>query len=259
MVNVANLSCYFTQSLQKSCPNQVTLQTVSHAYGEMILAFESGPYSDPAEILRYKHLYRYFHRETPDQRQVAYRFNEYSPNDKQKVYPYLTDRTITAEARNCITYNQISADDNDPQTLTYVNDADAADNGTITIPQNYLGREGTTYIYNGYHNPTVADIQSCGPRCLYMWAYKNPSGFPRGNPEAPAFYKCPVNISEVYNSSRQEHKVPDSVVKMAAASIALQGQYEGPPQDPSKQDYRSYRFYASGSAQQLLPLIFTQI
>lgn len=97
--------------------------------------------------------------------------------------------------------------------------------------------------------PQSSVILSCGPRCVFMWAYKTPSGFPIGNPEAPAFYKCPVNISEVYNSSRLEHEVPDPVTKMVAASIALQGQYAGPPDDPSKQNYQSYRFYGSGSVQ----------
>lgn len=217
----------------------------------MILAFESdsGSYNDFAKILRYKRLYRYFHRKTPDQRQVAYRFNEYNPNDTLKVYPYLTDRIITAEARNCITYDQIDGDNEDPQTFTYVNKVNASDKGTITIPRKYLGREGTTYIYLGFHDPTMAHLQSCGPRCLYMWAYKNPSGIPAENPEAPAFYKCAVNISEVYHSSRPEHMVPDSVAKMSAASIVLQGQYAGPSGNRSKQDYHWYRFYASGSAQ----------
>ncbi|KAL8735710.1 MAG: hypothetical protein Q9181_002733 [Wetmoreana brouardii] len=247
MANAADLSYYHMQFVQEGRPNQVTIQTVSHAYGEMILAFESGPYNDPAEILRYKHLYRFFHRKVPDRPQVAYRFNEYNPNDISKVYPYLTNRTITAEARNCITYTQTSADDKDPQTFTYVNDVNATDNGTIKIPQIHLGREGTTYIYRGFHEPTKADLQSCGSRCVYMWAYKNPSGSPPGNPEPPAFYKCPANISEVYNSSRPEHDEPDTVAKMAAASIALHGQYVGPPDDESKKNYESYHFYASGS------------
>ncbi len=229
---------------QGGCPSQVTTQTVAHSYGEMILAFNSTFYDEIPDILHNKDMYRYFHRNTSNEQQVAYRFNEYNPNDTQKIYPYLTNRTIYAEAKNCITYNQTSADKSDPQTLTYANDA--GENGNITISLDYLGREGTTYIYRGFHDPTTADLQSCGDRCLWMWAYKNPSGFPKGSPEPPMFYKCPVNISYVGNATLSAHRIPNDVVKMAAAAIALHGGYTGPPSDISKQNYAAYQFYASG-------------
>lgn len=156
----------------------------------------------------------------------------------------MTNRTIYAEAKNCITYDNISADHNDPQTLTYADDT--GENATIIIPQDYLGREGTTYIYRGFHDPLDADLQSCRGRCLWMWVYKNPSGFPKGSPEPNALYKCPVNISDVNNASKPEHHIPNHVVKMAAAAIALHGTYRGPPGNFSEQDYKSYQFYASG-------------
>ena len=133
----------------------------------------------------------------------------------------------------------------DPQTLAYANDA--GDNGTIQIPLKFLGLAGTTYIYRGIHDPTASDLVSCGHRCVWMWAYKNP--YPSGfvpPPEPPAFYRCPVNISEVQNSSLPEHDIPDGVVKLAAASIALHGQYVGSVDDYSKQDYESYQFNATG-------------
>ena len=186
-------------------------------------------------------MYRYFHRKTPNQQQVAYRFNEYNPKDTQKIYPHLTNRIIYAEARNCTTYKQTSADKNDPETLSMTNADDTGENQTITIPQDFLGREGTTYIYRGFHPPPTADVQSCGDRCLWMWAYRNPSGN-----QPPAFYRCPVNISNVTNVSRPEHQISNHVVKMAAAAIAMHGGYHGPVTDDSKKDWTSYQFYAAG-------------
>lgn len=187
-------------------------------------------------------MYRYFHRTTPNQQQVAYRFNEYNPDDTQKIYPHMTNRTIYAEARNCVTYNQTNADKKDPQTLTMTmtNADEPGDNQTMTIPRDFLGREGTTYIYRGFHAPPDADLQSCGDRCLWMWAYRNPS-----KKELPAFYKCPVNISYVLNASRPEHHIHDTTVKNAAAAIAMHGGYRGPVKDASRKDWTSYQFYAA--------------
>lgn len=198
------------------------------------------------------------HRRTRNKQQAAYRFKEYNPNDIQKAYPYFTNRTITAEAKGCVTYDDKGPlDKKDPQNFTYVNVDDATDNGTIRIPEDFLGREGTTYIYRGFHDPTTAEAQSCGSRCIWMWAYKNPSGHPKdpsgdpnGPPEPSAFYKCPVNISDVMNANpnQPEHLIPNGTAKMAAASIALQGRYAGRPKKASEHDYHSYQFYATGSA-----------
>ena len=244
-VNVPDLSCYYKDPGNKICAEDyVTISTIAHSFGEMILMFTGTAYSEVDDILHDKTMPRYFHREIPDQQQVAYRFNEYNLNDTQKIYPRLTNRTIYAEAKNCITYDIISADGNDPQTLTYPDDTGA--NATIMIPQDFLGREGTTYIYRGFHDPPDAELQSCGERCLSMWVYKNSSGFPKSSPEPTALYKCPVNISDVNNASRPEHHIPNQVVKMAVAAIALRGIYRGPPGNLSEQDYGSYQFYPSG-------------
>ena len=186
----------------------------------------------------------YFHRKTLNQQQVAYRFNEYNPNDIQRVYPHLTNRTIYAEAKNCTMYKITSTDYEYYRTLTYANDTEG--NVTITIPQDYPGKEGTTYIYRGFHGPIQAHLQSCGDRCLWMWVYKNPSDFPVGSPEPEVLYKCPVYISDVNNAAMPEHHIPNEVVKMAAAAIALHGIYQGLPGNPRAQDYSSYQFYATG-------------
>jgi hypothetical protein len=230
--------------LQGACPSQVTVQTVAHSYGEMILASRlTSSYDNISEVLESKQANQYYHRRTRNQQQAAYRFKEYNPQDIGKSYPYFTDRVVTAEAKNCIMYDDKGSDDKDPRTFNYVNPKDANDNGTIQISKNFLGNKGTTYIYQGFHDPTQADLQSCGPRCVWMWAYKNPSG---DKSEPSAFYKCPVNISEVTNAHQDHHSIPNGVAKMAAASIALEGRFAGPVDAPDKRDYRSYQFYANG-------------
>ena len=154
----------------------------------------------------------------------------------------MTDRYITAESVNCTTYEVTSEDKKDPDTFNYSNKAKTA-NGTIQILREYLGLEGTTYIYRGFHDPTKATIFACGDRCIEMWAYKNPSGLPIGSPEPTAFYQCFVTISDVHNADpkRPEHLIPNDVTKIAAASIALQGRYQAPTDNPDNQNYEQYQ------------------
>ena len=227
------------QYVQARCPSQVTTQSLAHTYGEMNLAGSYCPYTEFSDVLNSKQDCQYYWRTTRNQQQLAYRFNEYNPDDTQKKYPFLTNRTITAESTQCYTYNETSADNKEPRTFTYSN---GTVNGSIQIPNNYLGREGTTYIYRAFHDPTAETIYKCGDRCIWMWAYKNPSG----SPEPSAFYQCSVNISEVNNASQPQHSVPNRVAKIAAASIALQGRYTGPVDNPDEHDYTQFQFYASG-------------
>ena len=227
------------QYLQEGCPDRVTVETVAHTYGEMNLVANYRTYNEIADVLNSEHDYQYYWRQTRNQQQLAYRFNEYNPDDTQKVYPFLTNRTITAESNKCYAYHETGTDNKEPQTFTYSN---GIVNGSITIPNEYLGREGTTYIYRAFHDPTHATAYGCGDRCIWMWAYKNPSG----SPEPSAFYQCSVNISQVNNASQPEHFVPNDVAKIAAASIALQGRYSGPVGNVDKQDNTQYQFYASG-------------
>ena len=234
-VNVTDHSCYHMQYLQQGCPWEVTTQSVAHSYGEMNLAFESRTYNDIADVLESKHNYRYYWRPLTGKRQFAYRFNEYNPEDREQVYPFFTNRTITAEAVNCITYNDTGSDGKEPNTFTYTN---GTHNGTVAIPNVYLGDLGTTYMYLGHNPPASAPLYSCGDRCLWMWAYKN-----GGSPEPSAFYQCAVNISAVSNTSAPQHSIPDHMAKKAAASIAVHGTWTGTLQD---QDYRSFQFYADG-------------
>ena len=242
IVNAAHHTCYQERNdTQDDCPSRVTAHAVAHTYGEISLGSEEGLYDTLSDVLSSQHLYGYYHRSSRNRQQYAYRFNEYNPSDSRRVYPFITNRTITAEALNCLKYRQINTDGRDPQTITYENVADKTDQGNITIPVEYLGREGTTYIYRGYHDPPAAPLYSCGDRCLLMWAYQNIGAHSKG-----AFFQCPVNISVVKNAWRPEHNIPNDVAKVAAASIALQGRFVGDYQNYSLKDFEQYQFYATG-------------
>jgi hypothetical protein len=228
--------------LQEGCPSSVTQQAVAHAYGETALGFECGEYTEISEIQNPKLDYRWYCSQKSSNRQeFAYRFKEYNPDDTQKVYPYLTNRTITAAAGECVQHDVIGTREeaNEAKTFTYTNGSSTA---TITIPKSSLGREGTTYIYRDTEKPESAKTYACGSdrRCISMWAYKNP-----GENERDAFYECPIRISTVNNSTLSEHNVPDDVARTAAASIALQGRFRFTGNSSNK-NFIQHQFYASG-------------
>ena len=50
-------------------------------------------------------------------------------------------------------------------------------------------------------------------------------------------------MSTVSNATQPAHNVPDAVARVAAASAALQGKFEGSPDNPK---YTQYQFYTTG-------------
>ncbi|KAL8712137.1 MAG: hypothetical protein Q9220_003571 [cf. Caloplaca sp. 1 TL-2023] len=205
----------------------------------MNLGSDSLGYNETSEVLKSRMNYQYYWRKKPNRPQYAFRFNELNPKDKQKAYPFFTDRIITVDALDCITYSETSEDDKCSRTFTYKNEKST---GNITIPHEYLGLEGTTYIYRGHNVPAAATSPDvvCGDRCIWMWAYKNPSG----SHEPSAFYRCPVNVSMVQKANVPEHDIPNNVARLAAAAIAMQGRWAGPFDN---QDHTQHQSYAAGS------------
>ena len=51
-------------------------------------------------------------------------------------------------------------------------------NGSIIIPTEYSGLDSTTYIYPGTQIPQNESEHGCGPRCMWMWAWKSQSTLP---------------------------------------------------------------------------------
>ena len=239
-VNVTRLDCYTRGD--HCITNQPTLHANAHAYGEMTFASDCGSYTDIADVISSKHDYQSYCPVNEPGQGFVHRFNEYNPNDIQKVYPYFTNRIITILSGDCDVYDQVGdptpdqIGDMNASKFTYANNQST--NGTITIPTAYLGREGTTYIYRGLYAPASASEYACGPRCILMWAYKNP-----GAKDGPKFYQCPITVSDVSNATQAAHNVSDPVARVAAASIALHGQYEGTEKDKK---FMQFQFYAAG-------------
>lgn len=232
---VSKIDCYYSNT---TCPGAVPRHALAHAYGDMTLATPRGYYND---IPNTKQDFQVWRRR--DLSQFAHRFNEYNPNDKQQAYPYMTDRIITSASGECIEYDQDDKTEPDivghssATKFTYRNKTFS---DTVSIPNLALGRDGTTYIYRGIHPPDLANASMtvCGDRCMYLWVYKNP-----GKTDGPKFYQCPITVSNVSNTKQPEHEVPRAVARVAAVSIALQGQVRGPVDDP---DYHQFQFYAIG-------------
>lgn len=224
-------------------------QTIAHSYGEMASYSSCGIYDDISDLQLSRYDYGYYCRR--DGQEFAYRFNEYNPNDTQKVYPLFTNRTITASSGHCFSYSQLgdptpaldTAGDPEALNYTYTNHTYT---GTIVIPKQSTGLSGTTYIYRDTRLPQDAVTYACGPRCMWMWVYKAHSLY-----EQPAFYQCPISISNVSNTTNTNAQdISKDVARIAAASIALQGRWAGTFEN---QIWTQYQFYSSGSVHYFSP------
>lgn len=249
--SVTNLLCYGVNGTD--CPSSITAQALAHAYGQTILGTPPGGYDQLSTTKNPNEDYPYYSRVSRNgdeaNQEFAYRFKEYNPKDRFQAYPLFTNRIIRASSGECIEYPELPDERKDDKIgeisatkFTYQN---GSSNGTITIPISNQGREGTTYIYNGFHQPDSADLQRCGDRCLLMWAYRND-----GSKEKSTFFRCPITVSEVSNTTRDEQKISEGLARIAAASISLQGQFypqNGDFRKPLDQgDFRQFQFFASG-------------
>lgn len=252
LVNVSDLTCYMHGA---GCSSQVTVDQLAHAYGDTTLGADSkqasdcGYFTDTASVISSTENFRYYCRRNTTVQGFAYRFNEYNPLDTQKTYPRFTNRTITAFSRECNEYPQVDGPPEkttvgNPKSLNYISAmnftyTNGSANQSIVIPTSALGREGTTYIFRGYHVPAEAGNFAYGDRGIWMWVYRNPGvGQDQGR-----FYECPVTVSAVSNVLNPKHNISDGLALEAAASIALQGQWRGNIEDPN---YMQWQWYASG-------------
>ncbi|KAL8923166.1 MAG: hypothetical protein Q9208_004729 [Pyrenodesmia sp. 3 TL-2023] len=249
IVNASYLACYEGGVYPYTCPQGTsTAHSRAHLYGEN-LKTTCGPYKSIDDVVKSKHDHTYYCSQKATCPEFAYRFKEYNPRDIGATYPLFTNRTITASAGECLVYlvkNRRRVPDVERKgrgsKFTYGNDTFT---GEIQIPGSSLGWSGTTYIYKGIQAPEYTEYR-CGPRCMWLWAFKNPRQSKElNNREPPTFYKCPITISQVSNAWNDSQMIPNEVARIAAVSIALQGRWSG---HVDNRNYNQYQYYPYGTA-----------
>lgn len=263
-VNVPDLGCvwhYLYDAKRYLCNQnlddtggQSTTQILMHNFGEsgfdtLSPALDCGSYDNAEDILNTSHSaidYRYYCRRTPGQQEFAFRFKEYNMNDSPGIYPYFTNRYISASSGPCYIYDKIS-----PPKAQLQNDGTAVVwnwtisndtyTGTIAYPTQLDALCGTTYIYRGADVPQRDPTQRCddSDRCMWIWAHK--TRCPGTSDPNPAFYQCPISISSVVNATIPEHNISDSMARLAASGIALNGRKQYQPVA-----WASYQLYPIG-------------
>ena len=245
-VQAPNLSCFF---LGKGCPVQPgASMVIAHNYGEFVSSQNVCLYHNDSEILSGDQSCDVFKKVGAGEH--AYRFSDYNPDDTNRAYPYLSNRTIKVSVEQCYQYDidfnnspTVSSLDgtNDVQVLAFTNQTYT---GHIPIPRADGAFNATTYIYNGTDMPMSTTQVSCGPRCLRMYVYRlGDANYPAAASDTHIF-SCQISVSEVFNATRPWHELSDANARLAIASIALTGRFTG---DESHADWRQYRYYTWGS------------
>lgn len=243
-VSVPYLGCYAGPNTTLPCPDVATVHSRAHIYGERGNHMTCGSYMTIGDVVKSRHdRFYYCSNNTATNPEFAYRFKEYNPRDREGTYPLFTDRTITASAGDCLVYRvekEKDVGDVDGQgsgkIFTY---EEGSSTKEISIPTSSLGWSATTYMYKGFVDPQHLDTHSCGPRCMWLWAYKNPGR----KDDSRALYNCPVTVSEVNNTRYDWQVIPAEVARVAAVSIALQGRWSG---SEKHKNFNQYQFYTWG-------------
>jgi len=227
-VNAPNLTTYFSG---KKALGAEDTQAVAHGYGEVAKGGKDCElYEDIAQVYESSSDPPYFCRRTSGKQEF----------DNERRYPSFTNRVITASSGNCFKYTEldhtIGPDLYDHMAAFKYSFSNSTYNSSISIPISSDGWTATTYIYRGPKPPHLVGVNSCGDRCKWVWAHR--ATLP--GKHTSTFYQCPITISEVSNATDLQ-KVPDSVARVAAASIALQGRWAGPVKDKI---WTQYQFYA---------------
>ena len=168
-------------------------------------------------------------KQAENQQESTFRFTEINPVDPVRIYPHLTNRTITASSGTCFKYD-IDMNSGVP-TKDLNGNLAAVDwkysngtmNGSITIPTAMSAYDSTTYVYNGTKIPQEDIESSCGPQCVWMWAFKANSTLAADQGQNMAVYQCPITVGPVKNATQESHMIDDGMAKLAASAIALQG------------------------------------
>ena len=245
-VNASDLSCYYDNNV---CPaTHEVPQIVAHTYGEISQSNQCCQYKELSEVLSSDQNCAYYCNRTPGQEEFAYRFTEINPEDYPRTFPLFTNRVITASYDQCYEYgvNQTSGkkvdDANGDLAAFNWSYSNGTVSGNITIPTEYSALDSTTYIYPGLEEPQNETENACGPRCMWMWAFRAYSSLPSDLDQPPTVFQCPITISSVSNTTLESQTISNEMAKLAAASIGLQGRYVGPPNGRTWTQYQLYPY-----------------
>ena len=190
-------------------------QGLAHAYEKLAQVTGCCPCTDISEVLTSPQNCCNF---TPDKQDFAYRFKEYNPDDFVRAYPIVTNRTITAPSGRHVNYSQPNPPKSDGNGFSFFEYQNDTYRGNVIIPDALFALNAITYIYRGILRPQEVITYTCGPRCIRMWAHKA-----RDHGEALEIFECPITVSDVHNATNNTHYVSDGIVRLAAASLGLQG------------------------------------
>ena len=241
-IHAAKLDCYYANNtcITSTKGSEIAAQVLAHSYGETTFSRVNCSYTKESEIPIAPQNCSYFiHNNGQD---FAIRYAEYNPDDVSRAYPFFTDRIVKASAGECSQYdvdpNGSVTGSNDGKEDTWVWKIynNSTGNETISIPKREAAFDATTYIYNGVNPPPNATTQSCGDRCIWVYAWRSVGNLTKRS--QPAVFKCPITVSEVTNVDKDWQNLPDNVARYAAASIALTGR--------PKPDWQQYRLYPFG-------------
>ena len=251
-VNVTKLECYYnfngTACADENPKFAESVQTIAHSYGDDIRSEHRCTVQD---VLKDAHQECYYYVSDDDDSVFTLQYRQYNPDDDTYSYPYLTPRLITSSSGPCLQYavntlgpdSFISGTDGAGSILAipYHNDTH---NGTLDVPRELAGWDATTYVWTDKLAPQASVAQACGPRCLWMWAFRQ---WGPATKRPNAVFQCPISISEVTSADSPNFNTPDSVARLAAASIALNGRYTSSPPPGPGTLWSQAQFYPYGS------------
>ena len=249
IVSATNLTCFADNG---KCPTQQVEQIQAHLYGKIVSGYPCRTYKDISEVLNSDANVLVYCKQTPHQQENAFRFSVLNPQDPDRVYPRFTNRIITTFSDQCYQYdvidgsNRPALDSNGDSAAVSWAYSNGTVNGSITIPTEYSADYSTTYIYPGTQIPQDEIEYSCGPRCMWMWAWRSESTLSADENQPKALIKCPITVSSVTNVTDDTQIVSDGMAKLAASAIGLQGRSANPPQDNGTTTWRQYQFYPWG-------------
>ena len=245
-VNASDLRCYYDNN---ACSEEPEVpQIVAHTYGEISQSDQCCQYQELSDVLSSDRSCAYYCNRTPGQEEFAYRFVEINPEDHFGTYSLFTNRVVTASYDQCYQYdvNQTSGqkvDDANGDLAAYNwSYSNGTVSGNITIPTEYSALDSTTYIYRGVEVPQNETENACGPRCMWMWAWRAKGSLPRDIDQPQTVFQCPITISYVSNSTLESQTISNGLAKLAAASIGLQGRYVNQPNGRIWTQYQLYPY-----------------